>query len=149
MEPHTDTLSPSRIVRVGTLAAFLAEAPTGAIVRLMQTHRQHECFRMLFLHVQALTAMTEVVWLCETHEIMCWQDGGPAGGQDRQLADGMQQLHDDLQAHLARLGFKVRDGTDFGLPDAVKPVSGHIGCWSRNADGALVTKLDTPDAASG
>ena len=149
MSQNTDTSTPGIAVQVGTLAAFLAEVPTGATIRLIQTHRQHECFRTIFLHVQALTAAGELAWLCEMHQIMCWQDGEPAAGQDRQVADGMQRLHDLLREHLSSLNFTIRDGSDFGLPEAVKPISGHIEQWTRDGDGALEVKLDKCESPSG
>ena len=136
MNPNTEGIKPRIAVRVGTLAAFLAEVPPAATIRLMQTYRQHECFRTISLHLQALTTSSEVAWLCEAHQIMCWhaERGGPASGQDRQVSDGMQRLHGLLREHLASLGFTVRDGSDFGLPETVKPISGHIGHWTRDSE---------------
>jgi hypothetical protein len=150
MTANTDAIKPGIAVRVGTLAAFLAEVPPAATIRLMQTHRRNECFRTIFLHLQALTADGEVAWLCEAHQIMCWhaERGEPAGGPDRQVSDGMQRLHGLLRQHLAGLGFTVRDGSDFGLPDTVKPISGHIGYWTRDDQGVLTVTLDTADLLS-
>jgi hypothetical protein len=135
------------IVRAGTLAAFLAELSPGATVRLIQTHHQKEAFRTLFLHVQALTAAGEVAWLCEAHQIMCWQEGEPAGAQDRQIADGMAALHTQLRNYLIAQGYPVRDDTDFGLPEAVKPICARIGAWTKGQDGTLVVTLDVPNPA--
>ena len=149
MSPNNAGIKPGIAVRVGTLAAFLAEVPLAATIRLMQTYRQRECFRTISLHLQALTAAGEVAWLCEAHQIMCWQEGEPASGQDRQVSDGMQRLHGLLREHLTGLGFTVRDGSDFGLPETVKPISGHIGHWTRDSEGALDVTLDTADLLSG
>ena len=60
MNPNTEGIKPGIAVRVGTLAAFLAELPPAATIRLMQTYRQHECFRTISLHLQALTTSGEV-----------------------------------------------------------------------------------------
>ena len=138
---------PRTIVRAGTLAAFLGEVPAGATVRLIQTNHQNEAFRTLFLHAQALTAAGEVASLCEAHQIMCWQDSGPAGAQDRQIADGMTALHAQLRVYLLAQGFTVRDDTDFGLPESVKPIRARIGIWSKEQDGTLTVTLDVPNLA--
>lgn len=135
------------IVRAGTLAAFLAELPPGATVRLMQTYHQNEAFRTLFLHAQALTAAGEVAWLCEARQIMCWQEGGPAGAQDRQIADGMAALHAQLREYLVAQGYTVRDDTDFGLPETMKPIRARIGAWTKGQDGTLAVTLDVPNRA--
>lgn len=132
------------IVRAGTLAAFLAELPPGATVRLIQTHHQKEAFRTLFLHAQALTAAGEVAWLCEAHQIMCWQDGEPAGTPDRQIANGLTALHTQLREYLLAQGYAVRDDTDFGLPETVKPIRARIGRWVKGPDGNLTVTLDIP-----
>lgn len=136
------------IVRAGTLAAFLAEVPPGTMIRVMQTHRQHECFRTLFLHAQAVTASGEVAWLCEAHEVMYWQDGEPAGRQDRQIAEGMSRLHKELIARFIALGYLVQDETDYGLPGAVEPINARIGRWNKNTDGELTVTLDIGPAAA-
>ena len=44
---------------------------------------------------------------------------------------------------------RSRDGSDFGLPETVKPISGHIGHWTRDGEGALAVTLDTADLLSG
>ena len=130
------------IIRAGTLAAFLAELAPGSTVRLIQTHHQTEAFRTLFLHAQALTAAREVAWLCEAHQIMYWNGDGPAGAQDRQIADGMEASQLQLRAHLLASGFAVRDDTEFGLPESVKPLHGRIGRWMKGRDGVLTVTLD-------
>jgi hypothetical protein len=132
------------IVRAGTLAAFLAEVQPGATVRLIQTHYQKEGFRTLFLHAQALTSDGAVAWLCEAHQVMCWQDGGSAGAQDRQIAEGIAALQAQLREHLQALGYVVRDDTDFGLPESVKPIRARIGRWTKGQDGNLAVTLDVP-----
>ena len=135
------------IIRTGTLAAFLTEVAPGTMVRLIQTHHQNEAFRTLFLHVQALTAAREVVWLCEAHQIMCWNGDGPAGAQDRQIADGMAALQAQLRDYLVASGFVVRDETEYGLPESVKPLRGRIGRWVKGRDGSLTVTLDLPSTA--
>ncbi|MCC6189018.1 MAG: hypothetical protein IT318_08280 [Anaerolineales bacterium] len=135
------------IIRAGTLAAFLAELPPGATVRLIQTHHQNEAFRTLFLHAQALTASSAVAWLCEAHQIMYWNGDGPAGAQDRQIADGMVTLQTHLRDFLLTKGFVVRDETEFGLPETVKPLRGQIGRWTKRPDGTLAVTLDVPNPA--
>ncbi|MCC7359940.1 MAG: hypothetical protein IT317_10710 [Anaerolineales bacterium] len=136
------------IIRVGTLDAFLTEVAPGAVVRLIQTHHQNEAFRTLFLHVQALTASGEVAWLCEAHQIMYWNGDGPAGAQDRQIADGMAALQTQLRDFLLANGFVVRDETEFGLPEAVKPLRGRIGRWVKGQDGSLTVTPDVPVATT-
>jgi hypothetical protein len=147
MNEEDTTAAGGAIVRAGTLAAFLAELPPGATARLVQTYHHNEAFRTLFLHAQALNASGEVVWLCEAHQIMCWQQGVPAGAQDRQIAEGMAELHAQLREHLLALGCTVRDESDFGLPEPVKPMRGRIGRWAKDMDGTLSVTLDLPDPA--
>ena len=130
------------IIRVGTMDAFLTEIIPGAVVRLIQTHHQNEVFRTLFLHVQALTATSEVAWLCEAHQIMYWNGDGPAGAQDRQIADGMMALQSKLRDYLIANAFVVRDETEFGLPESVKPLRGRIGRWVKGQDSSLTVTLD-------
>jgi hypothetical protein len=143
----TDNHHRRTTIRAGTLAAFLAELPAGATVRLIQTHQQNEAFRTLFLHVQALTASGAVAWLCEAHQIMCWQHGEPAGSKDQQIADGMTALQAQLRVYLLAQGFTVRDDTDFGLPESVKPIRARIGAWTEGQDGTLAVTLDLPNPA--
>jgi hypothetical protein len=79
---------------------------------------------------------------------MCWQDGEPAGRQDRQIAEGMSQLRSELIAHFTALGYVVHDETDFGLPEAKKRVNARVGWWTKPADGDLTVTLDTGPAAA-
>jgi hypothetical protein len=147
MTTNNDLKEHSTIIRVGTLEAFLIEVPPGAVVRLIQTHHQNEAFRTLFLHVQALTAGGEVAWLCEAHQIMYWNGDGPAGAHDRQIADGMAALQTQLRGVLLANGFLVRDETEFGLPESVKPLRGRIGRWVKGQDGSLTVTPDMPFTA--
>jgi hypothetical protein len=148
MSTNPDRRLYGRIIRTGSLTAFLAEVAPGAVVRLVQNHLKHEPWRTLYLHAQALTATGELVWLCEAHQIMYWSDSGPAGPQDRQVAAGMAVLQKLLRDHLLAAGFQVRDDTEYGLPEWVKPLRGNIGRWVQGPDGSLSVNLDLASASS-
>jgi len=147
MSTDTDAKLPCAIIRTGSLTAFLAEVTPGMVVRLIQTHHKNEPWRTLYLHAQALTAAGAVAWLCEAHRSMYWNDSGPAGAQDRQVAAGMTALQGQLRDYLLASGFAVRDETEFGLPESVKPLRGRIGRWVKGPAGSLTVTLDLSTAA--
>ena len=146
MSTDTDSTLPAAIIRTGSLTGFLAELMPGTVVRLIQTHHKNEPWRTLYLHAQALTAAGAVAWLCEAHQIMYWNDSGPAGAQDRHMTASMTILHGQLRDFLLASGFVVRDETEFGLPESVKPLRGRIGRWVKGQDGSLTVTLDLSTA---
>ncbi|MCC6190656.1 MAG: hypothetical protein IT318_16625 [Anaerolineales bacterium] len=120
----------NRILRVPSLAAFVQEIPpvkgtpaAAAVVRLNAS----ESFvpngktaiprKIVGLSLQGVNAQGEIVWLHEGHVII-WMPDGPGFTDDRSVYAGLPILRDIVRAHLAALGYDVRDG-DYALPPSV------------------------------
>ncbi len=126
----------TRCVRVPSLAAFVQEIPPvngkPAVVRLNAT----ESFlpngktaiprKTIGLSLQGVNDQGEIVWLHENHTII-WMPDGPGFADDRSIYAGLPVLRDIVRAHLAALGYDVRDG-DYALPPSVQPLSARFEC---------------------
>jgi hypothetical protein len=157
-------MATTRIVRVGTLAEFIADVDpliirnydlASPVVRLSLAEKRMQGqlpVKSVQLHLQGVNDMGEIVWLMEDHEVnINIMTRLPDEGRDKSIYHGMVDARRIIEQHLTSHGYEVRAGS-YALPRDIDPISGHFEClkWHKNDDGTYtVLDLDAcQDAAS-
>lgn len=131
----------TRVIRVGSLAAFRAEVPPPATLRLVLLDiwdvRSAGKYRIpskdFRLSLMSDEPGARAVWLTHTQHVLWAPDGNePWDARGKEIVDGMEAMRRIVHAHLTRLGYDVRDG-DLALPRGMLPVNGRFECaaWEK------------------
>jgi hypothetical protein len=126
------------VVKVGSFAEFQQEVPSGK-VRLCSTESSRGgagpiATRELALHLQALNAEQEIVWLYYSRTLQLAPGGEPWRDLDQQLDRAWPDLNDLVKAHLQSLGYEVAGGM-YGIRDNIQPLGGGLAFirWDKAA----------------
>lgn len=131
----------ARIVRVISLAGFVAEVPPGPmtngntpVVRISNIRMEGEHSATFTLNAQAVNAAGEIVWLAEVRRAG-WLYGQPFGKDAESIYAGMGELERIAHDWFAAQGYDVREG-DYGLPSDIKALAAQFECarWLKDED---------------
>ncbi len=122
-------MSSPRVVKVGTFAEFQQEIPAGQ-VRICSTESSRGgtspfATRELALHLQAINADQEIVWLCHHRTLQIAPGGEPWRDIDRDLNRAWPGLQGLVEAHLKSLDYEIRGGM-YGIPQDIQPLGGGL-----------------------
>lgn len=135
------------VVKVGSFAEFQQEVPSGK-VRLCSTESSRGgagplATRELALHLQAINADQEIVWLCYSRTLHLAPGGEPWRDLDQQLDRAWPDLNDLVKARLQSLGYEVAGGM-YGIPDDIQPLGGGLAFirWDEAAAKFVLVKSE-------
>jgi len=142
-------MSSPLVVKVGTFAEFRREIPGGHKVRVCSTESSRGgtspfATRELDLHLQAINADQEIVWLCYRRTLQIAPGGEAWRDIDEQLDRAWPSLQDLVEAYLKSLTYVIAGGM-YGIPQDIQPLSGGLEFIRWDKETAKFIPVEQPE----